>query len=77
MNWKRYMKKMQPLRDKWTICYCLKCGEGIPYEASLCSECLSIEFKKMDHGETSGYLYASQLYYEWKMERRFREGSIL
>ena len=63
MGWKKYNKKMKSLRRKHIICNCLKCGDGMQYKASLCPNCLTEEFKKMDHGDSSGYLYAAEQYH--------------
>lgn len=46
---------------------CLECGRKTKDWASLCRDCLADEFKKMDMGIQTGYLYAG-LEYKKKLE---------
>ncbi len=41
---------------------CLECGKKQKECLSLCDDCLTKEFEKMDKGIASGYLYASYCY---------------
>ena len=49
---------------------CLKCGYRMKYVASLCLNCLEEEFDKMDHGDQSGYLYATELYLKRELKKQ-------
>ena len=51
---------MNKIRKGW----CLECGKsfsGNP-NASLCPDCTLKEFKKMDNGDLTGYLYTALRY---------------
>ncbi len=45
---------------------CLECGRKTKNWASLCIHCCAEEFKKMDHGEGTGYLYVAEMYEKLK-----------
>lgn len=45
---------------------CLKCGKKTSNWASLCIHCCADEFKKMDKGEGTMWLYAAQKYEKFK-----------